>query len=208
MVVLEDEVLGTLQGVLDRELHVDDVLVVGEHEGFLRLLVLRVAAIAHFHGAHLRHVHELVGLDRIRQVPARAGHRRLEVFAQPQHHAAPAFVHDVEAAREPQGDDEQDDEDHPSAHGRVHVAARAGPGRRAGGTAAKTEQARDFLLQLSQDLIEIGRTFVVLLSPLGIVRRHREYFRPRWAGLGWRPGRSRPALREGLRYPHRWTHSP
>ena len=172
--VVEEPVFRALQRVLDRELHVDDVLVVGEHQRF-RLLVARVSAVSHLDGAHLRDVHVLDALHRVRRVPAQSRHRGLEVLAEAQHHAARTFVDDVEAAEQPDGHDEQDDEHHAPADGAIGGAARGA--RRIRSTRTESKESRDLLLELPQDLIEIGRTFVVLLSPLGIVRGHREFFR-------------------------------
>src|SRR5262249_53485601 len=122
-----------------------------------------------------RHVDDLHALDRKRDVPARAGHRGLEVAAEAQDHAALALVHDVEAAREPHRDDQHEDQRDAAAHGRTVVAA-AASGRGSAGAAipgTEAEQRGDLLLRLADHLLEIGRTVVVLLSPLGIVR-HRK----------------------------------
>ena len=79
--VVEQEVRRALQYVLHRELHIDDILVVGEHQRFLEHLALDVVAVADFYAAHARHVHHFGGLDRIRQVPARTWHRGFHEFS-------------------------------------------------------------------------------------------------------------------------------
>ena len=120
---VEEVVLGALEVVLDRELDVDDVLVVGQHQRFLVDLVLRRVAVADLDRLHLREVDELDRLDRERQVPARAGLRGLGVLAEARDDAAAAFVDDVEAAREPD-DQHQRDEDADAGERQLRAACR------------------------------------------------------------------------------------
>jgi len=87
--------------VLDRELDVDDVLVLGQHRRFFGVAIRRRVAIADLDGSHLLEVDDVDGFDREGQVPARAGLCRLGVLAEAGHDTAAAFVDDVETAREP-----------------------------------------------------------------------------------------------------------
>src|SRR5690606_25187224 len=78
------------------------------------------------HGTDLRHVHELVALDRIRQAPVEArAHGRL-VAAELGDHGLLAFLHDEEAGPQPDQHDDRGDEagaDAGALHVRLEVAA-------------------------------------------------------------------------------------
>jgi len=97
---------GALQVVLDRKLDIDDVFVVSQEQRFLGDLVPGIAvAIADLDGFHLREIDDLDRLDRERQMPPRSRRRGLGIFAEAGDDAAPAFVDDIEAARQPDDDD-------------------------------------------------------------------------------------------------------
>jgi hypothetical protein len=148
---------------------VHDVLVVGEHQGSEHL-ALDVVAVADFHAAHAGDVHHFGGLERVRQVPARAG----MVVSRNCRSAAPgalAFVDDVKAAREPHGDYQAQQQARPpptifaSGHRRRVIPYH----RRAGRTADS--------LRLKSRQISSGRAGLVYcrpLAPLRIVQRHQD----------------------------------
>ena len=97
--VVEQPGLGIFQAKLHRKLDVDDVLVVGQHQGFLEHLGLDVVAVADFDLPQGLHVDDLVALDRIRQAPLEAGAigQGLE-FAKTQNRCRLAFRHDEKPA--------------------------------------------------------------------------------------------------------------
>ena len=103
-----------LDAVLDGELHVDDVLVVGEHQGFAQ--TVGAAGKADFGRANARDVDDLHVLNRHREMPAEAGGGRLGIATERGHDAALAFGHDVEARGAP-GENRQ-------AHDHGHADAR------------------------------------------------------------------------------------
>ena len=168
--VVEEVVLGALEVVLHRELDVDDVLVVGQHQRFLVDLVLRRVAVADLDGPHLREVDELDRLDRERQVPARARLRGLGVLAEARDDAAAAFVDDVEAAREP------DDERRARRACRRRRSARPAPAAAPPSPPSRLALAAEELvhpaIDVAPDLVEIGRAAAAALAPLRIVQRH------------------------------------
>jgi hypothetical protein len=172
LAVVEDEGFRAHEVVLHRELDVDDVLVLGQHHRFLGVAVRRGVAIADLDGAHLLEIDDVDRFDREGQVPARPGLRGLRVLAEAGHDAAPAFVDDIEAAREPDEEHERDDE-------AGAADGEAAPRGTAAGVAAVTapEQVAHAAIDVAPDLVEVGRTAAIVavpaLAPLGIVERHR-----------------------------------
>ena len=172
--VVEDEVLRRHEVVLHRELDVDDVLVLGEHRRFLGVAIRRRVAIAEFDRAHLREIDELDRLDRRRQVPARAGERRLGVLAEAGDDAPTALVDDVEAAREPHHHDQSDEQ--PEAAAELAQAGRLRPAAAAAAAAAATEDPGEALIEVAPQLVEVGGPLVAAApssaaaTPLGIVK--------------------------------------
>ena len=153
------------------ELDVDDVFVVRYPHRFLVDLVLSRIAIADLDRLHLRKIDELDAFDRKGQMPARPGQRRLGVLAKARHDAAPPFVDDVEAAREP---DNGNDENQPGAtelHSRL--ARLAAVGGRLLARALAAEQLVHPAIDIAPDLVEIGRAAAAAaFAPLRIVERH------------------------------------
>ena len=170
--VVEDVVLGALQVVLDGELDVDDVLVIGQHHRFLVDLVLRRVAIADLDRLHLRELDELDGFDGKGQVPAGSGLRRLGVLAEARHDTAATFVDDVEAAGEP------DDEDQRDEHaGAAERQPRAWPTAVAAilRVALATEDFVHPAVDVAPDLVEVGWAAALIaaaLAPLRVIQRH------------------------------------
>ena len=172
LAVVEDVGLGAFQVVLDRELDVDDVLIVRQHHGLFVDLVLGRIAVADLDRLHLREVDQLYGLHRKRQMPARAREHGLRVFAEAGDDPAATFVYDVETACKPNQQRERDEEPR-AAQRKFHLGTARAFGRRffAGGLAS--EQLGESAVDVAPDLIEVGRSAApAALAPLRIVERH------------------------------------
>src|SRR5690606_18779554 len=91
------------------------------------------------HG-HLLDVHDLHGLDRVRETPAQTGLGHVVQRPEAQHHAALALLYHVEAAEQPQAESDRDEE--------ADAEAR---------TAAPAEQPRQPALEVAHQLVEIRR---------------------------------------------------
>ena len=110
--------------VLHAELDVDDVLVAGEHGGFLghaaQLALtegggLPGGAEAHLAAQHLGHLGLVDGLDGSGQRVMGAGAFGAVVLAEAQHHALLVRVDDIDARQEPQAHQAQHQPDHHAA---------------------------------------------------------------------------------------------
>ncbi|MCY1529220.1 hypothetical protein D9M68_643540 [compost metagenome] len=156
------------QAVLDDELHVDDVLVRREHQRFGQDLVARAAAETDLERAQLRHVDHLVALDRIRHAPLEAGLGRALVFAELGHDGDLTFLHDVEAAGQPDADCDQSDDAQADARSTRRRRRHAAPvaGAIVAAPALAPEQGPDAIIEIAPDLVQIGRTVSVALRPL------------------------------------------
>lgn len=162
--IVEQPRFRVLQGVLHRELDVDDVLVIGQHQRFFEVLRAHVAAVADLDRAHFVDVDLFVGLERVRHAPVQARTGAVAVFAEGRDDAGLAFAHAEHAAGEP----DEADHRHRRADrdaGALHV----GPVRAAIIAAARTlvaEHAVEALVEVAPHLVEIGRavtgTFAVL----------------------------------------------
>jgi hypothetical protein len=161
---------GVLQDVLDRELDVGDVLVVRERERLAQHLGLDVVAIADLDRTHAGQIDDLVALDRIRDAPVQPGGRDLREFSESEHHAALAFDDDVEAARQPS--DEHDEENEPGASAELaHVRRLARV--RASAARPLAEQAAQLAVEVAPHLVEIRRSLVAAaasFAPLWVVQ--------------------------------------
>src|SRR5690606_29010565 len=153
---------------LHRELHVDDALVAGQHEGLAQVLVARIAAIADLDRAQLLRADDLVGFDRVRQPPGETGAvDLLGNFAEAQHDRGLAFLDDEEAARQPEqrrGHEQHHDADAGAAkrRGRATAATRGEAG--AATTAATAEQAVQATIEVAPVFLEIGRAVLAVGS--------------------------------------------
>ena len=131
-----------------RELHVDDVLVAGEHEA-LRRNVARGSAAARIlqHSnadvgtIDARHLRRERGLDRIRPVIVEAGLGQIDELAEAQHDALLVRVHAIEARQQPDDNQRKHDE---------HAAAAA--------KAARQKRAQPILAAADQ-VLKIGRSW-------------------------------------------------
>jgi hypothetical protein len=176
----EQVVFRILEGVLHGELQVDDVLVVGEHQRLGQHLGLDAVLEAHFHGTDLFHVDHFHGLHRIGQMPARAGHGGLGVFAEAQHDAALAGIDDIEAGGQPDQHGQADEQ--AGAAGDVELAAATDARRRlVAASALAPEQLVQAAIEVLPEFIEIRRAATilfatVLVTPLGVVPGHRDRF--------------------------------
>src|SRR6185503_15102859 len=192
---VEGEVARVLDQVLHRELQVDDVLVVGEHQRLFEHLGAHVVAVADFERAHLPQVDDLVRLDRPRHAPAQTGSGLLRILAEGEHHAARAFHHDVEPARQPHREHQRDQH-----AGAAAEAARARPAAawRLVAAAPAAEQLGEPAVEIAPQLVEVGRALVAAAralraagaaSPVGVVEGHffSEY-EPAGLRVSWRPG--------------------
>ena len=88
-------------------------------------------------------------------MPARPGHRRLDVFAEAQHDAALAFRNDVETTREPDYKHETDKQADPT-----HSARPAASATGAAIAAAPAEETFELAVEIAPQLFEIGRALV------------------------------------------------
>ena len=129
-----------------REIHVDDVLVAGQHQAFLRHFAHRGAAADVFDRAHADI--DLVdaqrrrgerGLDRIGQVIVQPRHHLARELAEPQHDAELIGLDPEEAGKAPEYDYRQRDQ------------------RDAAAAEIAGQQAAQPVLALAQQFLEIGR---------------------------------------------------
>ncbi|MNS68741.1 hypothetical protein D3C72_1020280 [compost metagenome] len=163
---------GIFQGVLHRELDVDDVFIVRQHQRFAGLLVAQRLAVTHFHRAHLRHVDGFVGLERVRPAPVETGRRGVAVLAEREHDAVLALLHDERAAGEP--DEDGDHADHAGGDaGALHVGTRTTATAvviaAVVGTVLLSEKGVQALIEIAPQLIEVRRTFAGLFAFLGFL---------------------------------------
>ena len=149
-----------VDAVLNREPHVDDVLVLGQHGRFGQAGCLDLAAAPDLDRTHLRHVDDLVGLERIRQPPMKTSVGDIGQFAEARDRRLLTFLHDEESGGQPaqDADQHQDDDPHPHALGR---GVEIGPLRRSAAAVAPTtllaEHAVELAVEIAPELIEIGR---------------------------------------------------
>src|SRR6185312_8908370 len=138
-------------GVLDdpqhRKIDVDDILVAGQHQRFLRHLPRAPAprsrlggAVADLHPVLPGHAGRLDALDRRRQMIIEPGLGRAIVGAEAEHDADLVGQYPVEPADQPQHDDRDDRDRHTGA-----------------GTEPAREHAPEAVLAAPQKLFEIGR---------------------------------------------------
>ena len=167
-----------LQDVLHRELDIDDVLVVGQHQCFLEHLVAFRTAIADLDRAYACQVDQFVRVDRIRQAPLQARICRFDKLAETQHDTTLACIDDVQAAGQPDDDDQAEH----------HADATAELARRHGRTAFATavvrlaaEQPRQALVEIAPQVFQIGRSLIAafiaiaaLIAPAGVIQRHQD----------------------------------
>jgi hypothetical protein len=208
----EEVVFRILQGVLHGELQVDDVFVVGQHERLGQHLGLDAVLEAHFHGAYLLHVDHFHGLDRIGQMPARAGHGGFGVFTETQHDTALAGIDDIEAGGQPDQDGQADEQ--AGAAGDIELAAAADTRRRlVAATALAPEQVVQAAIEVLPEFIEIRRAATSCLPPFwlphwGSFQAIEIGFHESWERFGGLGCRIAPMLRassakapEAARYP-------
>jgi hypothetical protein len=172
---VEGEIARVLHYVLHRELQVDDVLVVGEHQRLFEHLGAHVVAVAHLQRAHLGEVDDLLRLDRPRQAPAQAGAGFLREAAEGEHDAALALDHDVEAAREPHQHDERDEH----ARAAADLPRRRRLRRLVAAAAPAAEELAEAPVEVAPQLVQVGRALVAAAralrpagaaAPVGVVQ--------------------------------------
>ena len=130
------------------EVDVDDVLVAGQHQAFLRHVAHGAAAPrgivdqghADGNGGDAQRLRQQHGLDRIRQVIVQAGLGVADIFAEAQHDAELFRLHAIEAGHAP----DRDRADHDQRN--------AEPGEIAAG-----QQLLQPVLTAPQEILEIGR---------------------------------------------------
>ena len=99
--VVEDPVSRIFEAVLDSELDINDVLVVGQHQGLACEFVAHIAAITHLDSTNLGDVDGLMRLNRIRPAPVETGGSRMAELAKGQDHTRLTFLHNEKSTDEP-----------------------------------------------------------------------------------------------------------
>ena len=85
----------------------------------------------------------------------------------------PSFVDDIETAREPDDENEEDEDAGAGKRQRpAIVAAAASPGILVARAALAAEQLIDAAIDVTPDLVEIGRPAAAALTPLRVVEGH------------------------------------
>ena len=162
---IEQIVLGIVQDVLHRELDVDDVLVVGEHQRFVEDGIACRAAIADLDCPHAGEIHQLVVLDRIGHAPAQARLGGLGVAAEAHLDPALAGIDDVEAAGRP--DRQAEHHQHADAAAEeleIEAGAAAAIAAALAAGALLAEKRAPFAAEVAIDLLEIGRPLVAFVA--------------------------------------------
>ena len=134
----KEEFFDVGEAVLHRQLHIDDVFVLGQHGGILG------------HRANAGDVDHFHGVDRPRHMPAQARLIGLNMLTKSQHHAALLFIDHIEAGQAPEHDQRADQQQHQPA-GNAAAAARR---RQAGAIALAAPQG---LLEALEQCVKIGR---------------------------------------------------
>ena len=159
--VLEQVRPRVLQAVLNGESDVDDVLVLRQHRRITQTRRLHDRVATDLYRAELGDRYRLVRLERVWHAPLETGIRGVAVLAERGHHRLLAFLHDEEAAAEPQQrghTSDQSNADSSTLHVGLEVAAIAGCWR-SGSTALAAEHAAQLLVEITPQFIEIGRPF-------------------------------------------------
>jgi len=158
--------------VLHRQLDVDDVLVLGQHQRLARhrhhALSGGAGAVADFDETALFDVDDFNLLDRIGYVPVRPRRCGFRIGAESQHHTLLAGVDDIDARKHPdQGDNAGN---HPETR-----EARAATTAAAAVTAlaATPEQPAELVLHLLDNFVEIRRALVSATAPRILVTASR-----------------------------------
>jgi len=186
MAVVEEILHRVLEDVLDGELDIDDVFVIGEHQGLFQHLVALGAAIADFDGAHPRHIHQFVGLEGVRQAPSEARFGGFFELAELKHDAALGLVDDVEAGGQPDEQDENGQEADAAAQ-EAGIEVHLGHATVVAAIAAAllAQQAGKTPVEIAPEFFQVRRPLVgparvifaaivaaAAIAPLGVVERH------------------------------------
>ncbi len=150
---------GIVQAVLDGELDLDDVLVLGEHGGLAQAGTLDDAVTADVGGADLGDEHQFVPLDGVRQAPVEAGVDRGLVLAELGDDGLLPFLDDEEAGAQPDQHGHRGDQ--ADAHASVlHVGLESTARSIAGTTAAAVapaEEASELAVEVTPQFIQVWR---------------------------------------------------
>src|SRR6185295_5191637 len=167
VLALEQPGARVVQAVLHGELDLDDVLVLGQHRRFLEAGGADHVVAADVDRADLRHVDDLVALDRVRQPPVEAGAHGGAVASEARDDRLLAFLHDEDAGAHP--DHHHHDRDQAGAHpGALHVglevAVAAAAEVAAAAPAPAAEQAPELAVEVAPQFVEVGRPLVRALA--------------------------------------------
>ncbi len=104
-------------------------------------------------------------------MPTRTGLRSFQHLAKTQHDSALTRIDDIEAAAQPDQNNNNGEQSHATTiqlwHSRPTILA---------GTALTTQQGRHLRVQFAQQLFQIGRaTIVVLIAPLRVIQSHGSF---------------------------------
>ena len=166
LAIIEDPIRRIFEAILNSELDVNDIFVVGQHQSFACEFVAHIAAITHLDSTDLGDIDGLMRLNRIRPAPIETGGSRMTELAKGQDNTRLTFLHNEKSTDKPQ------EKNHHGDNTRADTCTSRVAWRAAAITAATTtfsaEEPVQTLVEITPQLIKIRRT---IAGPLVVAPR-------------------------------------